>query len=121
MNPALLRFPRAMLALAAVVAAFGVGRSAAAETSAPLRVMSYNVRTSGAKDGENAWPNRMEFFFETIRRFEPTLIGFQEVRENQHDEITARLKEYAFTGVARDDGKRQGEWALIGYRKDRFT
>jgi endonuclease/exonuclease/phosphatase family metal-dependent hydrolase len=87
----------------------------------PLRIMSFNVRTSGAQDGENNWDARRELFFETIARFRPTLIGFQEVRENQHDEIVARMPEFAFSGVARDDGKRRGEWALIGVRKDRFT
>lgn len=87
----------------------------------PLRVMSFNVRTSGAQDGPNNWANRRELFFETIARFRPTLIGFQEVRENQHDEIIAQMPDYAFSGVARDDGKRKGEWSLIGVRKDRFT
>jgi len=95
--------------------------SAAARGSEPFRLMSYNVRTSGAKDGENAWSKRKDFFFETIRQFGPTLIGFQEVRADQYDEIVARLTDYGFCGVARDDGKRQGEWALIGYRKQRFT
>ena len=28
---------------------------------------------------------------------------------------------YASSGVARDDGKRKGEWSLIAYRKERFT
>lgn len=87
----------------------------------PYRVMSFNVRTSGAKDGENAWPKRKEFLFEVIARFEPVLIGFQEVREDQYDEIVARLKGYGFCGVARDDGKRKGEWSLVGYRQDRFA
>jgi endonuclease/exonuclease/phosphatase family metal-dependent hydrolase len=83
--------------------------------------MSFNVRTSGAQDDENAWPNRKDFLVETIQRFGPDLVGFQEVRENQYEEITARLNGYGFCGVARDDGKRKGEWCLIGYRKNRFT
>lgn len=95
--------------------------SESALAAEPLRVMSFNVRTSGAQDGDNHWERRREFFFATIARFRPTLVGFQEVRENQHDEIVERMSEYAFSGVARDDGKRRGEWALIGVRKDRFT
>ena len=100
-------------------------RSGAADQSPPvaepLRVMSFNVRTSTAQDGADAWPHRKDFLIETIARFGPTLIGFQEVREDQHDEIIARMSEYAFSGVARDDGKRTGEWCLIGYRRDRFA
>lgn len=108
MNP--LRFLGAALLLATLAGA-----------AEPIRIMSFNVRTSTAQDGENSWPQRKDFFFETIEKFLPTLIGFQEVREDQHDAIIARMPGYAFSGVARDDGKRKGEWALIGYREDRFT
>ncbi len=83
--------------------------------------MSYNVRNSNSQDGENAWPKRIDLLFEPIAQFGPDLIGFQEVLSVQHDEIVKRLSGYAFSGVARDDGKRKGEWCLIGYRRDRFT
>jgi endonuclease/exonuclease/phosphatase family metal-dependent hydrolase len=89
--------------------------------SPPFRLMSFNVRTSTAADGPDAWPLRKNILIETIERFQPTLIGFQEVREDQHDEIIARMPDYAFSGVARDDGKRKGEWSLIGFRKERFS
>jgi len=87
----------------------------------PLRIMSFNVRNSNAKDGEDAWPKRTELFFSTIAKFAPDLIGFQEVLADQHDAIAAQMPGYAFSGVARDDGKRKGEWSSIGYRKARFT
>ncbi|HUR57061.1 MAG TPA: endonuclease/exonuclease/phosphatase family protein, partial [Opitutaceae bacterium] len=54
-------------------------------------------------------------------RFDPDLIGFQEVLANQYDLIAERMKDHAFSGVARDDGKRKGEWSSIGYRKERFA
>ncbi len=92
-----------------------------ATAAEPLRVMSFNVRNSNSRDGEDAWPKRTEFFFATITAYGPDLIGFQEVLADQHDAITARLSDYAFSGVARDDGKRKGEWSNIGYRKARFT
>lgn len=94
---------------------------AARSADAPYRVMSFNVRTARAQDGVNAWPNRLEFLFEVIERFGPDLIGFQEVVETQHDEIVKRLKGYDFSGVARDDGQRKGEWSLVGFRRERFT
>ncbi|MDI1249784.1 MAG: endonuclease/exonuclease/phosphatase family protein [Lacunisphaera sp.] len=87
----------------------------------PLRVMSFNVRYAAAPDGENAWPQRTEHFFATIAAFAPDLIGFQEVLAVQHDALTARLPDYGFSGVARIDGQRQGEWACLAYRKARFT
>jgi endonuclease/exonuclease/phosphatase family metal-dependent hydrolase len=116
---------RRFLALVAVGVAGAVSSGLAAEKSAiaalaPLRVMSFNVRNSASRDGENAWDKRTGVFFSTIDHFHPDLIGFQEVLENQHDAIAARLAGYEFSGVARNDGKRAGEWALIGFRKDRF-
>lgn len=99
---------------------------AGAENPAPadageLRVMSFNIRNSGAKDGANAWPLRREIFCSVVREFRPALAGFQEVLADQFDDLARALPEFAFAGVARDDGKRKGEWALIAYRKDRFT
>lgn len=86
----------------------------------PLRVMSFNVRNSNAQDGEDAWPKRREIFFATIAKFGPDLIGFQEVLALQHDEISARLTDFALVGVARDDGKRKGEWSPVAYRRAKF-
>ena len=87
--------------------------SAADSTGAALKVMTYNVRNSRAQDGEDAWSKRLELFFVPIRDFQPDLIGFQEVLADQYDEIVRRLPDYAFSGVARDDGARKGEWSLI--------
>lgn len=110
------------LALAPALGGGTVDSPAATAETAPgtLRVMSFNVRLSAADDGENAWPRRAGFFFKTITDFGPDLIGFQEVLADQHDALSAHLPDYAFSGVARDDGRRKGEWALIGFRKDSF-
>jgi endonuclease/exonuclease/phosphatase family metal-dependent hydrolase len=94
---------------------------AAAAAVEPLRVMSFNVRNSRAQDGENAWPKRTELLFETIERFGPDLVGFQEVLADQYDALVSRMSGYGFSGVARDDGKRRGEWSCVAYRKDRFS
>jgi endonuclease/exonuclease/phosphatase family metal-dependent hydrolase len=91
-----------------------------AGSAATYRVMSYNVRNSNAQDGEDAWPKRTELFFKPITRFDADLIGFQEVLAVQYDEITKRLAGYGFSGLARDDGKRKGEWSMVAYRKQRF-
>ena len=98
-----------------------LGFVTSATAAEPLRVMSFNVRYATAADGDNAWTKRTELFFATIAAYAPDLIGFQEVVAVQHDALTARLTDYAFSGVARDDGQRKGEWSCIGYRKARFT
>jgi len=103
------------------MAAAALAASGVPEKSAPLRVMTFNVRNSRAQDGENAWPKRKEFLFETIEAFTPDLVGFQEVLEDQLEALNGRMKGYGWSGVARDDGKRKGEWSCVAYRKDRFT
>jgi endonuclease/exonuclease/phosphatase family metal-dependent hydrolase len=85
-----------------------------------LRVMSFNVRLSAAADGDNSWPKRMDSFFRRIDEFRPDLIGFQEVLADQYAAMRKNLPGYAFSGVARDDGRTKGEWSLIGYRQDVF-
>jgi endonuclease/exonuclease/phosphatase family metal-dependent hydrolase len=123
----MMHFARWVLLVATVVGfAVALGFGADGPKSEPtaagvLKVMSFNVRTAQAQDGDNAWDRRTGIFFSTIREFFPDLIGFQEVFLNQYDDIVAQLPGYAFSGSARDDGKRKGEWALIGYRADRFV
>jgi endonuclease/exonuclease/phosphatase family metal-dependent hydrolase len=124
-------FRRLFLTLVAVaVASAGAMASAPAAAVKPteadtaaeaFRVMSFNIRNSRAQDGANAWPKRTELIFATIAQYGPDLIGFQEVLADQYDMLVARLPEYGFSGVARDDGDRKGEWSCVAYRKDRFT
>lgn len=128
MKPAHRPFPLVIAAVTIVAATCGGTEVSGAATTATagaftpesLRVMSFNVRLSAANDGENAWHKRADVFFNTVRAFRPDLIGFQEVMADQYDAMIARMPEYGFSGVARDDGRRRGEWALIGFRKDIF-
>lgn len=85
-----------------------------------LRVMCYNVRYSTAPDGENAWPRRQALFLETIRDFNPDLLGTQEVLADQAAFLRHHLPGYGFHGVGRDDGNTRGEYTAILYRRDRF-
>jgi endonuclease/exonuclease/phosphatase family metal-dependent hydrolase len=85
-----------------------------------LRVMSFNIRNSAARDGANDWAHRKERVVATIREFHPDLVGAQEVLADQYDDLAHTLGEYILAGVARDDGARKGEWALILFRKERF-
>ena len=44
-----------------------------------LRVMSFNIRLGVANDGENRWDLRKDLVVETIRKYNPDLLGLQEV------------------------------------------
>jgi endonuclease/exonuclease/phosphatase family metal-dependent hydrolase len=109
--------PAAALLLALLAALPAV----AATPAAPLRVMSFNIRYGTAPDGDNAWARRTDLVYETIARFQPDLIGYQEVLDFQFDALAARFPELAGEGVGRDDGRRKGEFSSLAYRRDRFT
>ena len=111
-------FTRAVVALTAIASGVGSTATPAAE---PVRVMSYNIRYGTAADGENAWPARRELLVETIRQFDPDLLGTQETLRFQRDELLERLPHFKAAGVGRDDGHDRGEMAAIFWRTDRFA
>jgi endonuclease/exonuclease/phosphatase family metal-dependent hydrolase len=85
-----------------------------------LRVMSFNIRYGSANDGENRWPNRKEMVFDVIRKQESDVVGLQEALRFQIDEIREAVPVYGEIGVAREDGRIDGEYSAILYRTDRF-
>lgn len=90
------------------------------EPGCESRVMSFNIRYGTAQDGENHWERRKEFVVETIRKFNPDLLGTQETLGFQRDYLADNLPEYAVLGVGRDDGGDKGEMMALYYRRDRF-
>lgn len=81
--------------------------------------MTYNIRLDVASDGENAWPNRKDFFNSQIRFYSPDILGIQEALPHQVTEIAAALSEYNKFGIGREE-KGTGEACTIYYKKDRF-
>jgi endonuclease/exonuclease/phosphatase family metal-dependent hydrolase len=85
-----------------------------------LKVATFNIRYGKAKDGDVSWDKRRGLFMRTVKSMDADVIGMQEVLAYQLDEIKAACPEYEFFGVGRNDGKRDGEFSPIGFRKDRF-
>ncbi len=94
--------------------------AAPAQTAAPVRVMTFNIRYGTANDGPNAWALRTDLVQQTIERALPDVVGLQEALAFQIDELTARLSGWGVVGVGRDDGLARGEYAALLYRADRF-
>ena len=86
----------------------------------PIRVMSFNIRYGTADDGDNRWELRRQLVFQTIRAYDPDIIGFQEVLGSQARELCDALPDYEFVGVGRDDGWKRGEFAPIMFRRKLF-
>src|SRR5687768_632391 len=85
-----------------------------------LRVMSFNIRYNEPRDGVNAWPNRKQKVADVIRFHKADLIGVQEAQIGQLEDLEKLLPAFAWCGVGRTDGKRDGEFSAILYRKERF-
>lgn len=85
-----------------------------------LKVMSYNIKLDAPKEGKNSWENRKPFFIDQINFYEPDVMGIQEGMPNQMVEMDSLLVDYSFVGVGRDDGKNEGEYSAIFYKKEKF-
>lgn len=85
-----------------------------------LTVMSFNVRYDNPADSMNNWRYRSTRVADAINFYAADIVGTQEVLQNQLNDLRSRLKDYDMVGVGREDGKCQGEYAALWYRKDRF-
>jgi endonuclease/exonuclease/phosphatase family metal-dependent hydrolase len=125
------QLPRQVFVTFAVlfVGLFAAAAASASAESNDIRVMSFNIRfarvghTEAAP--ENNWADakhpRRERTIRVIRESTPDLLGVQEAREVQINDLKEALPEYEFYGIGRDDGKAGGEFSGIYFLKDRFT
>lgn len=93
--------------------------SGCTQQKVPVVVASYNVRYDNPHDGDNVWSNRKEHVNALIQFHDFDIFGIQEGMFNQVNDIAA-LRQYAWYGNGRDDGKQAGEHCAIFYRKERF-
>lgn len=86
-----------------------------------LRVMSYNIRYSGAKDGDNDWAHRRDATPAMILDLHPDVFGLQEALQNQVEFILEKCPDYKMVGVGRNDGLQGGEQMSVFYDSKRFN
>ncbi|MEW4923688.1 endonuclease/exonuclease/phosphatase family protein [Algibacter sp. 2305UL17-15] len=79
-----------------------------------LKVMTYNIRLDVASDGENAWSHRKDFLSSQVQFYSPDIMGVQEARPNQMEDLKSALKDYKTIGIGRD-GENKGEFSAIFY------
>ena len=85
-----------------------------------LRVMSFNVRNSNGRDGENRWQNRIEFTCETLQKHAADVVGLQEATQVQIDTFLKEAPQYQYLGTGAKGGNK-GQFTAIMFRKDRFA
>ena len=112
---ATLRWAGVAVALAASVL---VGTASRASAQVSIDVMTFNIRTSNGRDGDNAWPNRKALVAETIERFAPHVVGLQEALNDQVEHLASALPDYRWFGIDRglNGGQGLSEYTPIFYR-----
>lgn len=85
-----------------------------------LNLMTYNIRYATVNDGDNQWEKRKEYLSEQLLFYAPDIFGIQEGLSHQVDYLDKSLRNYAYAGVGRDDGKSAGEYCAIFYNKDKL-
>ena len=86
-----------------------------------VRVMSFNVRgASHMRDGVNVWEKRSAMNVETIKRYGPELIGFQEFQNENREVYEKELPDYTrLLGPEYGTGEVE-EFAAIFFDPERF-
>ncbi len=90
------------------------------ETTATFNVMSYNIRYDNPGDSAHAWPYRKAAVANLVQYHEADLLSLQEALEHQVTYLDSALSDMDWVGVGRDDGKSQGEFSPVFYRRDKF-
>lgn len=86
-----------------------------------VRIMSYNMLYDSFTDSITDWQQRKQQVLDLLRYHEPDVLGTQELLHHQLKYITDSLKQYNTIGVARNDGRQEGEYAAILYKKSNYT
>lgn len=82
----------------------------------PLTVISYNIRNDNQGDkGPRNWDERKATLSSYLLDHKASIIGLQEVKHNQLQDMIEALPNHAHVGVGRDDGKTAGEFSPLFY------
>lgn len=94
-------------------------------TSAPVRVLSFNVRYDTEDDGDDAWPHRRDAAIRLVRYHDPDVVCLQEPLGHQLDAFRDELDGYEWVAVPRtgeeDLPDVTDEHVPVGYDASRFS
>ena len=87
----------------------------------PVTAMSYNIRYDNPEESTHPWRKRRDQVASVIRFHDPDVVGLQEALHGQLDDLRERLPEYEWLSAGREEPECAGEYAAIGYKRDRFN
>lgn len=83
-----------------------------------FKIATYNIRTDTHIDGDFRWPNRFPYIKQMITVNNWDIIGIQEARQNQLDDL-ASLPQYEAVGLKRSEGAEE-EYNPILFKSELF-
>lgn len=89
-----------------------------AQENNALTVMSWNIRLDTQSDSNNQWTFRKEAFCNEVMQQYPDVLGVQEALPQQMKDMRKRFHGYKSLGVARDDGRKSGEFSALFFKKN---
>jgi endonuclease/exonuclease/phosphatase family metal-dependent hydrolase len=99
------------------------GRSASEGGSDPrsIRFMTFNIRFDTDRDEptRNRWKHRVTSVIETVRSYDPHVVGFQEALRGQLDDLVLAFPDFLAVGKPRESGE-VGEYVPILLDRKRF-
>lgn len=93
-----------------------------AQNGQEIKIGSYNIRydNEGDRKEGNSWDHRLPVIGSIIRWEDVDVFGAQEVLVDQLKDMQKELEAYDYYGVGRDDGKEEGEFAPVFYKKNKY-
>ena len=82
-----------------------------------MTVMSWNIRLDTQSDSNNQWAYRKAAFCSEVMLQYPDVLGVQEALPGQMKDMRKSIRGYRSLGVARDDGRKSGEFSALFYKK----
>jgi endonuclease/exonuclease/phosphatase family metal-dependent hydrolase len=85
-----------------------------------MNVATFNIRMKTDGDVGNLWQVRYTHLTDLIKFHEFEIFGVQEAFKEQLNDMSAKLPNFKYIGVGRDDGADKGEHSSIFYDTRRF-
>ena len=85
-----------------------------------MNVATFNIRMKTDGDVGNLWQDRYTHLTDLIKFHQFEIFGVQEAFKEQLNDMSAKLPNFKYIGVGRDDGADKGEHSSIFYDTRRF-
>lgn len=85
-----------------------------------FKLMTFNVRGSQRKDGQNAWKRRSDLNLRVIEKHAPDVIGFQEHQVGNRSVYDEKLRGYELISGPRYENRKPHAHNAIYWRADRL-